>query len=1307
MATLFLQIAGAALGNSIGGAMLGAVGQAVGGIAGSMIDQSLLGGGGGRRIVEGPRLKEISGLASSEGAPIPRLYGRSRLGGQLIWATRFEEVITTTITRTKPRGKSFQKAQKTYETTYSYYANLAVGLCEGPIAFVRRVWADGRELDLNSVTMRLHHGYESQQPDPLILAKEGVAPAYRGLAYVVFERLPLAEYGNRVPQFSFEVVRRVEGLSGMIRAATLIPGASEFIYHSLPVSHEPEPGVTQSETRHQLQSASDVDAAIGHLLALCPSLRRISLVVSWFGDDLRAGSCTVAPRVEIAHKPTFGAEWSVAGLTRAASRVVSLSGGTPAYGGTPSDDSVVALIRRLRGVYGLEVVLYPFIMMDVPSGNALPDPQSGSAGQPPYPWRGRITCAPAPGRPGSVDGTAAAAAQVAAFLGSARPADFSLQGEKVLCARPDEWSFRRLILHYATLAAAAGGVEGFVIGSELVGLTRVRGAAGYPMVDGLVSLANDVRSILPAWTKLTYAADWTEYGAHVREGGQEVRFPLDPLWAAPAIDAIGIDYYAPLTDWRDSSDHLDLALAQGPADLAYLRSRLNSGEGYDWFYADASGRALQQRLPISDGAYQKPWIYRPKDLPNWWGQRHIERSGGIETVATPWIPGSKPIWLTEIGVPAVDKGGNAPNVFPDAKSVDGGVPHFSSGARDDLVQARGLEAIISGFDPAQPGFVPALNPLHPQSGLRMVDPANIFIWTWDARPFPAFPDQHKIWADGPNWETGHWLNGRLEGTPLDRLIRALLADFGLPAPDELVVDGFVDGYVLDRPLSARQALEPLAEAFGFDATMASGRLVLRGRGGRIARALGPDDLLLGRDGEPYELRRAEESELPRELRLSFSDGDSDYRRVTMRSRRLAGAARRESGVETAIVTRPAEGQRLADQRLQEIWAGRETIELDLSPRCLDLEPGDVVSLPVDGAQRLFRLTRLSDGPSRKASGRAVEPAVYAAVGARGPGRPAQPAPALPGRPHVIPFDLPLVRAEPPPLLHLAAFAAPWPGGLAIWRAPAEGGAFALHSWIEAPSTVGETLTQLPPGPLWRSDRGAALDVRLRGGSLSSVSREDALAGANALALLDASGEVEIVTAARAELIGPQRFRLSGLLRGLGGSEQAASRSLPAGSRVVVLDGAAAALVSELSELGRPFRYRIGPPQADPASPAMAELLASGGGAALKPLSPVRVRARRLSGTITFSWLRRSRIDGDSWELAEIPLGEEGERYRIAIYGPAGLLRSLIVTAPGWTYPSAQEIEDFGALQTEIEIAVAQISAVVGEGREWRGRLTLR
>jgi len=237
MAALVLSAAGAAAGKSIFGSAGAIAGRLVGAIAGNAIDRALF---GNRQEIsqEGPRLADLEVMASTEGAPIPRIYGRARLAGQIIWATNLEEVVNSTSQTSGGsggKGMGGGPAVTTNATTYSYFANLAVGLCEGPIGAVLRIWADGKLLDLSGLVFRTYTGEETQSPDPLIVAKEGDVPAYRGLAYVVFERLPLANFGNRIPQLSFEVLRPVGKLEQMARAVTLIPGSTEFGYDTATV----------------------------------------------------------------------------------------------------------------------------------------------------------------------------------------------------------------------------------------------------------------------------------------------------------------------------------------------------------------------------------------------------------------------------------------------------------------------------------------------------------------------------------------------------------------------------------------------------------------------------------------------------------------------------------------------------------------------------------------------------------------------------------------------------------------------------------------------------------------------------------------------------------------------------------------------------------------------------------------------------------------------------------------------------------------------------------------------------------------
>jgi len=506
MASILLASAGSALGGAIGGSVLGvsaaAIGGAVGQIAGSMVDSWIVSSLAPAQRIEGQRLQNLTVTTSTEGAIIPRVYGRMRLGGNIIWATDFTETVNTTSQGGKGGGP------KVTTTSYLYTASFAVALAEGSISGIGRVWADGKPLDLTNVTWRIHKGDEAQIPDPFIIAKMGAdnAPAYRGTAYVMFEELPLEVFGNRIPQLSFEVFRPVDApdtAEGLIKAVTMIPATGEFQYGTTPVSRGTG-GNSASENVHTTNGVPDIIASLDQLQAAAPHIESVSLVVSWFGLDLRAGNCTIMPGIENTTKQTTPVSWAVNGLNRASAHQISSdTNGKLAYGGTPSDTTIVEAIKEIKA-RGLRVTFYPFLLMDIPAGNALPNPYSDNAATPSqdkYPWRGRITCSPAAGFVGTVDKTTAATTQVSAFFGTAGPSDFSVVGETVSWIGGADWGYRRFILHYAHLCAAAGGVDAFLLGSELKGLTTVRdGATGYPAVAALKTLATDVANLVTVST---------------------------------------------------------------------------------------------------------------------------------------------------------------------------------------------------------------------------------------------------------------------------------------------------------------------------------------------------------------------------------------------------------------------------------------------------------------------------------------------------------------------------------------------------------------------------------------------------------------------------------------------------------------------------------------------------------------------------------------------------------------------------------------------------------------------------------------
>ena len=527
-----------------------------------------------KRKVEGPRLDSFQVQASQEGAGVTRVFGRARVAGQLIWAANFKETVSETTESSG--GKGGRPSSQTTITEFLYSISFAVGLCEGVIDRVGRVWADGKPFDISKHNVRIYRGEETQNPDALIASVEGAnkTPAFRGLAYILFEDLPLKDFGNRIPQLSFEIERGLktnnpDALENRLTAVSMIPASGEFVYGTTNVFREVEEGVVISENTHNVSGVTDFSASLDALVDTAPNLGHVSLVVAWFGNSTDVASCTLRPGVEVTGKQTSPYEWRVGDTDRDDAHLVSLIDGAPAYGGTPADRAVLEGIAALKAK-GLEVMFHPFILMDAPG----------------YPWRGRIDA-------GGNDKTAAATGAIAAFFGSAAPGDFSVVDGEVVYSGPAEWSFRRMILHYAKLCELAGGVDSFLLGSELRGVTTTRdNNDSFPAVTQLKNLAADVRSILGSGTEISYGADWSEYFGHQpADGSGDVFFHLDDLWSDPSIDFVGIDNYMPLADWRDGFAHLDaIAGAAGQYDINYLMSNINGGEGFDFFYASQNDR---------------------------------------------------------------------------------------------------------------------------------------------------------------------------------------------------------------------------------------------------------------------------------------------------------------------------------------------------------------------------------------------------------------------------------------------------------------------------------------------------------------------------------------------------------------------------------------------------------------------------------------------------------------------------------------------------------------------------------------------
>lgn len=530
---------GAGLGKYFGGGILSTIGRYGGRLLGNYLDNQWL--HRKKTIHKFTNVKDSFSISIAKyGTPIPLIFGRMKVPGQIIWADRILEKRNTSTISTYFKNKHLTVERQTSEL--EYFASFAMAICEGEILDIDRVWYNEELVNLGNYKFRLYKGDEEQLPDPLILARSaGVSPAYRGLAYIVFEALPLADFSDNVPYFTFEVTRKANRVlskaaneeqvqetcgaqdrsvlkvredqstgmtkqlpsvvENLVKSIVMIPGSGEYVYDtkvqekSVISTFGTAISTTKINSHNHYNIANSV-YSLNQLQTTCENIKWVSPVVCWFGNSLDAKECIIRPAVEFKEKDVkYSEEWIVGKYNRnTAYEITKDEHQHPTYGGSVNDASLIRYLTELQS-RRLKIMFNPMFFLDIKG----------------KPWRGTLTCE---------------ANYITSFF-------------------EREHGYNDFILHYANLVK--NHVDAFIIGSELVGLTRINNYNKFPAVDELIKLAHKVKQIVGSDVLVSYAADWSEY--HHTNGGW---FNLDPLWASSDIDFVGIDAYFPVTDSTSS-----------------------------------------------------------------------------------------------------------------------------------------------------------------------------------------------------------------------------------------------------------------------------------------------------------------------------------------------------------------------------------------------------------------------------------------------------------------------------------------------------------------------------------------------------------------------------------------------------------------------------------------------------------------------------------------------------------------------------------------------------------------------------------
>ena len=480
-------------------------------------------------------------------------------------------------------------------------------------------------------------------------------------------------------------------------------------------------------------------------------------------------------------------------------------------------------------------------------------------------------------------------------------------------------------------------------------------------------------------TKIGYAADWSEYFGHQpADGSGDVLFHLDPLWAHRR------DRFR-----RHRQLHAAVGLARrvGPRRRrrpgrstisAISAGNVAGGEGFDWYYADAAGREAQERLPIADGAYGEDWVFRYKDLVSWWSRPHVNRLGGVKA---------------------------------------GGADGLAAAVEADLVHRARLPGGRQGHQPAErlprSEVVGELLPLLFERGAGRLHPVSLS--AGELRALERSGEQSAVGrlcrADGRHGARARLGLGRAAVAGLSRPAgdlgrrrelrpRALAERADQPrgagrggggdlravadwrSSTSATSTARVTGYTIEAVESARQSLQPLMLAYGFDSFAAEGRLAFANRGGPD-RGRDRADGCVAVGGEPVvALTRSPAAETAGRVTLGFVRADMDYLPGAVEALGAGrGGAEHRADQPCRSCCPRREAQAIAERWLSEGRVARDTLACALPPSRLAIDAG---RRGVGGGGRAGR--PLPGRSDRGASGhRAVERRADRAGGLRGAG----------------------------------------------------------------------------------------------------------------------------------------------------------------------------------------------------------------------------------------------------------------------------------------------------------------------------------
>ena len=750
-----------------------------------------------------------------------------------------------------------------------------------------------------------------------------------------------------------------------------------------------------------------------------------------------------------------------------------------------------------------------------------------------------------------------------------------------------------------------------------------------------------------------------------------------------------------------------------------------------WYLAGVQGPRLTGNWPSgpSIGVYQNGYIYTVV--------ADIDGVGGVNGIMRFQAPNGVPIEGPADIITVVS--GSAGN-FHINGSTDGTVYLYDAGGTGTLYKFDAALALqhswsLSTWPSIGPGFyrgggffyyaplniwatdVSTGGSLNPRLNLMQVDASNnvtLYPQARDGTNYPSFG-----WAGGQIvYLGGGYILGidgvalllpPLAGVPLSQIVSDVSDQSGLDTSSQIDVSeltDIVDGFVIDTQMTGRNRIDPLRNAYFFDAVESDAKVKFPKRGRASVVSIPDNDLAAFIKGSqpPAQLQndRGDGFDLPQQLTVQYVNEGADYQPGSQVAQRQVTDSQSQVSLQLPIAMTDQKAIAVANTILDSTWAEREKYTWYLSREYAYLDPSDVITAK---GRNLRIVTREETGTQTiKFEGVQDFSEVYqqAAVSSPAAGMPPVTPPAAAALTDLLLLDIPLVADSDSPQSGFYSAMGPdgggtWPGAT-LMKSIDGGVSYASLLVDKQTDTLGACTTVLgawdPNNNIFDEINSVTVKIST-GGTLSGASMAAVINGANMALIGD-----EILQFKNAVLIADATYTLSGLLRGRRGTEWAMGSHASA-ERFVLLPVDRADM--ELSEIFLEREYK-GVTAGQAIADATAQSFTNNGNG-LTCYSPVQLGGGTdAGGNVALNWNRRTRIGGAWMNNVDVPLSEPSEIYVVSYWDSTYSLCANWTVVTGVqtiTYTAAEQASQFGATQKTIYFSVMQLG-MVGPGTEARG-----